>query len=96
LVVLVLWSCGSEPTDRPQDCRENQYYDEGTRRCRTCPAVVEPECRPGCEPQVESDQRGCPVLRCDELCEGCEGDLIWDDEAEMCVEPGDDPDANTA
>lgn len=78
--------CGSEGTDRPQDCRDNEYFDEGRSQCRTCPAVVEPQCRQGCEPVVHSDQRNCPVLRCDALCQGCDDGEYWDDEAESCVE----------
>ena len=73
LLLVGLIACGTEPTDRPQDCRENQWFDEAQRRCRTCPAVEEPECRPGCEPEVVRDQRDCPVLRCQEICEGDDG-----------------------
>lgn len=97
--LLLVMGCGSEIRDRPQDCRENQYFDESQRRCRTCPAVQEPECRPGCELEVGEDQRGCPVLRCEPLCQGCEVGEVWDGELEACVKeesPGDEPDAGSS
>lgn len=83
-VMMVGFGCGSEPTDRPQDCREDEYFDEGRRQCRSCPAVLEPVCRPGCEPVVVLDQRACPQLRCDAACQGCEAGEEWDEEAESC------------
>lgn len=76
--------CGSESTDRPQDCRDDEYFDEGRKQCRSCPAVLEPVCRPGCEAEVVLDQRECPQLRCGALCEGCGAEEEWDEESESC------------
>lgn len=67
--VVVLMACGgAEGTDRPGDCDDDQYYDEGNERCVTCPAMVAPECRPGCEVVVVEDNRDCPTLECEQDC----------------------------
>lgn len=86
LVALTFASCGSEATDRPQDCRDDQYYNEALRLCQTCPAVQEPTCRPSCGAEIVSDQRGCPVMICDDLCPGCDSDQYWNSEDEQCVD----------
>ena len=86
LVIGAFWmGCGTEAGDRPQDCREDQYYNEARRQCLSCPAVVEPICRPGCGVEVISDQRGCPLMICEEACQGCEADQQWDPEEELCL-----------
>ncbi len=85
LLIGATMGCGSEATDRPSDCRVNEYFDDGRRQCRTCPAVLEPTCRPGCDTVMERDQRDCPVLRCEPICQGCDQGERWDDEAESCV-----------
>lgn len=84
--------CGSEATDRPQDCREDEYYNEARSRCMTCPAVFEPTCRPGCGLEVISDPRGCPLLICEEDCQGCDEGESWDEEEEICRD-GEEEDA---
>ena len=77
--------CGAtEAGDRPQDCHDDEYFDEGNQQCRTCPAVIEPECLPGCGLETIEDQRGCPILRCVQGCEGCDGGRIWDPDEERC------------
>lgn len=63
LVVMTGVSCG-EATDKPEDCTDNEYFDEGRELCRTCPAIAEPTCREGCGFAVESDSRGCAVAVC--------------------------------
>lgn len=83
--LLLVLSCGSEATDRPQDCREDQFFNEARRVCQTCPAVSEPACRPGCGFEIISDPRGCPVMTCESLCQGCDADEIWDPVAELCA-----------
>ncbi len=68
--VAVLIGCGGgEGSDRPGDCTDDEYYDEGSEQCRSCPAVMEPECRPGCDVVQTQDDRECPVLECEEDCE---------------------------
>ena len=69
VVVLIGCGGGGEGTERPGDCTDDEYYDEGSEECRSCPAVVEPECRPGCDVVQVQDDRECPVLECDEDCE---------------------------
>lgn len=73
--VVLLAACGGdEGSERPADCQEDEYYDEGTERCISCPAVVEPECPPGCEVVVVQDQRECPALECEQDCSDDGGD----------------------
>ena len=61
--------CGSgEVRERPQDCDSHQYFDEVQERCRTCPALSEPECMPDCGLEVIEDARGCPAVRCEQNC----------------------------
>lgn len=86
LLVMLMVACGgAEGTDRPGDCDDDEFYDEGNERCVTCPAVVEPECLPGCGFELVEDNRECPQLRCAEGCEGCNEGEIWDEEQERCI-----------
>ena len=72
LLVLVLLSCGvaslvaacGEPTDDPEDCTPNQYFDEAKELCFTCAAIEPPDCAAGCGFRVEPDERGCPSAVC--------------------------------
>lgn len=59
--------CG-EPTDDPEDCSQNEYFDDAKQLCETCPAVDEPECRTGCGFSIQDDERSCPVAVCDDVC----------------------------
>lgn len=79
-------ACGgdNEVRDRPEDCRSDQYFDEGREQCRTCPAVDEPQCLPGCGFEVDEDSRQCPILRCDATCPGCDEGESWNREQERC------------
>lgn len=84
-VIFALWGCGSgEVRERPEDCANHQYFDETREQCRTCAAVVEPECPDGCGLEVVEDQRGCPVLRCHQGCSGCEEGEVWNPQEERC------------
>ena len=84
---MMMAGCGSsEVRDRPSDCRADQYFDESRELCRSCPAAEEPECVPGCGVEVGEDRRGCPILRCEPMCRGCEEGQAWDGEAEACVD----------
>lgn len=76
MMLATLVACGGsdgEGSERPEDCRDDEYFDEGTEQCLSCPAVVEPECRPGCDVRAVEDSRECPVLECEEDC-GDDGD----------------------
>lgn len=85
--VLVVWGCGAEATDRPEDCRDGQYFDEARELCTSCPAVQEPQCREGCGLEIFSDQRGCPVARCEAGCEGCAEGEVFEQSSNQCVAP---------
>ena len=64
LIALVgLFACG-EATDQREDCRDGEYFDEANESCEACPAIPEPNCRPGCGFHIVEDERGCPVAEC--------------------------------
>ncbi len=86
-VGMMALGCGGserEVRDRPEDCTQDQYFDEGRERCRSCPAVEEPECKQGCGLDVERDHLGCPYLICEVGCPGCEEGERWNAEEERC------------
>lgn len=86
-VAMMAIGCGSsepEVRERPEDCQDYQYFDEGQERCRSCPAAYQPECKPGCGFDIEFDERGCPILWCEAGCEGCEEGKQWDGQHERC------------
>ncbi|TXD38335.1 hypothetical protein FRC98_05420 [Lujinxingia vulgaris] len=85
--VLLMVGCGAEATDRPEDCRQGEYYNEANEECMTCPAVQEPQCREGCGLEIFDDQRGCPVARCESGCEGCADDEVYEESTNQCVAP---------
>ncbi len=60
---LAFASCG-DPTDRPEDCNPNEYFDEARKLCFSCRAVVQPRCDDGCGIVLTSDERGCPAAEC--------------------------------
>jgi hypothetical protein len=70
-LVLATLSCGGDPSDRPQDCSANEFFDETRELCQSCSALILPSCREGCAVLVSSDDRGCPVASCDLECATC-------------------------
>jgi hypothetical protein len=81
--VAVAPGCG-EATDSPEDCTEAEYFDEANEQCVACPAVVAPQCRPGCGFYiVEDERRGCPVAECAVECL-CEQGQFFSDESLAC------------
>lgn len=82
--------CG-DPTDRPEDCNPNEYFDEARKLCFTCPAPSEPVCDDGCGIRIESDERGCPVAECvlGDTCNMC-ADTEYIDDSLRCA-PCDGP-----
>ncbi|QDG49962.1 hypothetical protein FIV42_04170 [Persicimonas caeni] len=87
-----LFACG-EATDQPEDCRPGEYFDEANELCSACPAVPDPDCRPGCGFFIEDDERGCPVAQCAEECL-CESGQFFSDDTlgcESCEEASDPP-----
>ncbi len=67
LGALGILGCG-EPTDDPEDCSKNEFFDDSKQLCQTCPAVDEPECRDGCGYTIQDDERSCPIAVCDDVC----------------------------
>lgn len=63
LLVLLTASCG-EPTDRPEDCDSNEYFDDARKLCFVCPAPTEPTCDLGCGITLTTDSRGCAAVEC--------------------------------
>ncbi len=84
---LAVLSCG-DPTDDPEDCSDNEYFDPSDEQCRTCEPVEEPECPAGCGFSLgKDDVTECPIavcnLECDDLC--ADGQQ-WSDESLSCVD----------
>ena len=84
------WSCG-DPTDRPEDCGPNEYFDDARKLCFSCVAPREPTCDDGCGLQIVADDRGCPAVECLQGpgCDSC-GPTEWVDESLRCA-PCDGP-----
>jgi hypothetical protein len=55
--------CG-EPTDRPEDCNGDEFFDEVSQLCTACPVVDAPECRFGFS-ITPDEETSCPVAVCD-------------------------------
>lgn len=91
LFLMFAVACG-EPTDRPEDCTPNEYFDESRRLCRVCPAPSAPQCDPGCGIRIVEDQRGCPATEClvGEVCSDC-GPLEFVDPDTLICTPCDGP-----
>ena len=84
-----LWFACGDPTDDPEDCTSNEFFDPGDKRCKTCPAVDEPDCGDGCGFTVETDEQGCPVAECDLTCAPCPTGTSYSEETLQC-----EPDPN--
>lgn len=76
-------ACG-DPTDDPEDCTVNEYFDDGSELCRTCPALQTPTCGADCGFFiVAEDDRPCPRARC-----------LVPDAGGACVCPADEPECS--
>ena len=83
-VLIPLVSCG-DPTDDPEDCTENEYFDESKSLCRTCDPISEPDCGEGCGFTVVSDSNGCALAECNLECTGaCAFGQFFSDESLQC------------
>lgn len=84
-LLLFVVSC-AEPTDRPEDCSTNQFFDEARKLCVTCPAITAPECADGCGFEIEADQQGCPVAVCmyGDDCDHCDEREYFDARTLTC------------
>ncbi len=78
-----LAACG-EATDRPQDCRESEFYNQQTGRCVSCPAISPPECAEGCGWEVYEGDNGCKRARCAPECRTCEVGSRYSREEGVC------------
>ena len=88
-----LAACG-EAAEDPDDCVAGEFFDDGIERCVACPAIVEPECRPGCGFRIVEDNRGCPAAECAEQCDICEAGEFFSEDSlscEACAEANDPP-----
>ena len=64
LVALGVAGCG-DPTDRPEDCTSNEFFDEARKLCVTCLAVPQPVCDEGCGFEIVPDpDTQCPSAQC--------------------------------
>ncbi len=84
----LLYSCGGDPSDRPQDCSANEFFDEARELCQSCPVLIVPACREGCAVLVSSDELGCPVASCDLECSSCPDGTSFSLETLSCECPG--------
>lgn len=83
---LVCWGvvgCG-DPTDSPEDCTSNEFFNEAEELCQTCAAVVAPDCRPGCGFVLIQDANKCPIAQCDTTCQQCPAGESWSSEQLSC------------
>ena len=62
ITMLAFAACG-DPTDRPEDCNANEYFDDARNLCFVCPAP-RATCDDGCGLRVTTDDRGCPDVEC--------------------------------
>ena len=62
LLALLFTSCG-EPTDRPEDCNGDEFFDEVSQLCTACPVIDAPDCRFGFSITPDEDT-ACPVAVC--------------------------------
>ena len=84
-------ACG-DPTDRPEDCTANQFFDDARKLCVTCPAIAQPRCDEGCTFEIVADQNGCAAATCltGANCGRCE-DLSYFDAESLTCHPCDGP-----
>lgn len=91
LAFLTISACG-DPTDKPEDCTDGQYFDQVRKLCFTCPALRTPECTPGCGFVIATNEDdGCPESACvdAETCDLCPDEQFFSDatlQCEACVE----------
>lgn len=78
-------SCG-DPTDRPEDCTPNEFFDEARSLCLSCPAVVEPSCDDGCGFEITANEFGCPAAAClvGDSCDRCDALDFFSTETLTC------------
>ncbi len=60
----MLAACG-EPTDRPEDCNGDEFFDDVSQLCTACAVVDEPDCRFGFS-IVSDEETACPVAQCND------------------------------
>lgn len=71
VVAMLAMACG-EASDRPEDCRASEFFNEGTGRCTACPVISPPECPEGCGWEVFEGDNGCKQARCEPECRTCD------------------------
>lgn len=78
----VIGGC-SDVVDTASDCTTDEYFDETRDLCRTCPAIVVPECPLDCGYSLMTDTRGCQVAACE--CGVCEAEEFFDRNTLSCT-----------
>ncbi len=84
LVALVASAC-SQVTQTPDECTQEQFYDESTEFCLACPALKLPAgCPATCGFVLNTDSRGCQVAECS--CDACPDGAYFDADRVACVD----------
>ncbi|MFB6262596.1 MAG: hypothetical protein ABEL76_03060 [Bradymonadaceae bacterium] len=91
VAMLLGTGCGAS-RDQPGDCRSDEFYNESTRRCISCPVVTPPTCRSGCGYRITTDGRGCPKAVCRDTCDACPEGERYSEDRGMCVSCPEPPD----
>lgn len=74
----------TQPTDKPEDCTRDEFFDAALQICQRCPALAAPRCLPGCGFSISPDARGCASTVCDEGCDLCPPWAYFSDSSLSC------------
>jgi hypothetical protein len=74
----------TQPTDKPEDCTRDEFFDAALQICQRCPALAAPRCLPGCGFSISPDTRGCAATVCDEGCDLCPPWAFFSDASLSC------------
>ena len=98
ICAIALAACG-EPTDRPEDCTGNEFFDQSTDLCTSCPVIDPPSCRPRFGFVIVSDpDTACPVAQCSDTPQCADFEIFETDSASCqpaCPEGSTTDDAGT-
>jgi len=78
--------CGrAEVPDRPSDCNEDEFFEQSSKQCISCPAVEPPEdCPDGCGWRVFEGENGCERAECAPDCDLCSTGSRFAEEDGVC------------
>jgi hypothetical protein len=83
LLALLLGAC-TKPTDKPEDCTRDEFFDEALESCQRCPSLAAPRCLPGCGFIIVNDARGCAAPVCAQTCDLCPAWAFFSDVSLTC------------